>query len=125
MDFSDLFRSPRWRRFRIEVTAPHSLYYDGKIAVLVLRRSRPEGDWALSATALDYVVKALRDQRIAHGFIALVERWDVVAHDMVSAVAARLDGIEPNPGPFGEYFWLSNELKSVANFRTTSDEIPF
>jgi len=128
MDLSDLFRSPRWRRFRIEATAPHSLHVThgdtGKIAVLILRHSR--SDWAISAAALAYMVEALRDQRIAAGHIVLADKWDVIAHDSVSAVAGRLDGIEPNPGPWGEYFWLDNELKPVANFRSVgSDDEPF
>jgi len=125
-DLSDLFRSLRWRHYRIEQTSPHALYVThtdgGKVAVLVLRRGRPEGDWALSATALDYIAKGLRDGRLVQAFIVAADRWTVIASATVTEVLARIGDTKPNDGVWGPYFWLDGTLKPVADYRATVDE---
>jgi hypothetical protein len=124
--FENLFRDPRFQRFRSEKAAPHAVYVaeinGGKVAALVLRRNRSDGDWALSRSALQYFSEALRDERIAEGHIVLADKWAVSAHASVEKVVAQIGDAEPNDGPWGAYWWLSSALKPVTDYRKRIDD---
>jgi hypothetical protein len=126
IDLTNLFQDQRWRRYRTERTSPHALYVatinGGKVAVIVVRRTRSDGDWALSATALDYVAEGVRDGRLASAHIVLANKWTVAEHAEVTEVRARIGDTEPNDGPWGPYFWLDGGLKPVADYRSAVDD---
>jgi hypothetical protein len=107
---------------------PHWLYVfvtaEGKIAVLVLWRARPNSDWALSDSALQYFANAVREGRVAEGDIALTEGWRVLHHLPVLQVVANIGSTEPLLGRFGPYHWLDQDLRPVARAGAVSEDDP-
>jgi hypothetical protein len=123
-----IFKDARWRRYpRNRHVSPHGLYVAGadgtKSAALILRRTRADGDWALSQSALTYLADALREGRIVQGFVVMAERWNVVAHATVREVVASIGDTEPRDGDWGLYFWLDTAFKPVT--RLVDETKPF
>jgi len=130
IDPTTIFRDPRWRYYRTERTAPHGVFVahddDGKQVVLPLRRSRPEGDAAISVAALNHVANAVRDGRLVQASIAFTHNRTVLAHASVQEIVARIGDAEPRDGIYGPYHWLDASLKLVPNRRgLIDDEEPF
>jgi len=130
IDLSEIFRDPRWQQVRFKDIAPHSAWYnaDDKVAVLVVLRVRPIGDWTLSKRALEFMVGAEREGRLAQAYIMLVNnQWTQVAAERAGEVQARIGNTAPSVGPWGEYYWLDAALRPVADFRSSGadDKIPF
>ena len=125
MMFQDIFRNPRWQRVRFKGIAPHSCWYnaDDKIAVLVVLRVRPIGDWTLSKGALEIMVGAEREGRLVQAHIMLVNNaWTQVAVERAGEVQARIGNTLPSAGPRGDYYWVDDALKPVADFRSGADD---
>src|SRR5215831_2589806 len=119
IDFQGIFRDQRWRPYRLEVTAPHRMYYDGKVAVLVSLRTRAEGNWSISKNALAYVAAAEHDKRIAEGYIILVDnKWSVIASERAcDEVLKRIGNLPPNAGIWGDFWWVDTALQPTAGYR--------
>ena len=116
MKFQGIFSDKSWRRFRPQITAPHDVWVqqhsaDGTIAVLVVQRTRAEGDWALSKKALDYMTDGERDKRIAQGHVALFDhKWIEVGNARACDVLARVGNTPLNAGRWGDFWWLDSTL---------------
>jgi hypothetical protein len=126
IDPTTIFTDPRWRYYRTERTAPHGVFMahdgGGKQVVLPLRRSRPEGDAAISVSALNHVANAVRDGRQVQATIALTHNRTVLAHASVQELVARIGDAEPRDGIYGPYHWVDASLKLVTNRRGAIDE---
>jgi hypothetical protein len=131
IDLQAIFRDPRWRLYRLEITAPHRMYVrksdEGKIAALVVLRTRADGDWPLGRRALTYVADAECDRRIVEGYILLVDnKWNVVAFERACEVVKRIGNAPPTTGPWGEFYWIDATFKPTTGYRgTNDDEVPF
>lgn len=129
MDLTDLFRDAAWRCYRPPACVPHWLYLrvntEGKEAVLVLWRARPNSDWAMSDSALQYFANGVRDGRLAAGEVAQSEGWRVLRQLPVLQVVANIGNTEPLIGRYGAFYWLNEEFKPVGRAGAVSDEEPF
>jgi hypothetical protein len=124
-DLTTIFSQPqRWRCYYSERTRPHAVYKaangDGpETAVLLVRRSRSYGDYALNKAALDYVTNGLRAEHITEAHVVLVNGWEpiIIAHATAVEVAERCAHVTPIRGQWGEFYWLNDQLRPVTDVR--------
>jgi hypothetical protein len=100
IDPRTVFKDRGWRRYRPAETTPHEVYValdnGSKVAALPVRRTRPDGDWALGEPALKYLETALRAGRIAEAWITLVDmKWNVLEVATVTEVLMRVGTVSP------------------------------
>jgi hypothetical protein len=117
-----LYEDPNWKPFHgpwdlVRSFLPNRLYHNGveRSAAIVIERAHG-GDFALSETAFQYVMKAVASDRIAGAYVVLKERHskEIVASAPVGDVERNLSGVEPRPGISGPYWWLAANLQSTA-----------
>jgi hypothetical protein len=88
---------------------------NGTVGVVVVAQS--ETDFALSKSALDRVLSALREGRIVQGFLILVRRVEkshppqFVNAMPVEEVAAIVSNMAERNGNYGPYWWLTENIK--------------
>ena len=107
----NIFADPRWR-WASEVGYPNRVYGDGEIGAVVVVQAKFSNDFALSIAALKYVAEAEAAGRIQEGYVVLAQRNgrgnpEFVAAERVKTVAERLQGVDPSPGQWGEYHWIT------------------
>jgi hypothetical protein len=132
-ELSDILTNPRrWKLHNNERTKPHEVAVTdaaaGKIAVLVVRRNRTTGDWAVGEGPLKYLAQGLQDGRLVEAHVAFVVKGTTVfAHANLTAVLANIGPTEAFDGTWGSYFWLDDAFRPVMNNRrnAVSDDEPF
>jgi hypothetical protein len=130
IDPKSVFKDRSWRRYRIADTAPHEVYValdnGAKVAALPVRRTRPDGDWALGEPAVKYLETALRERRIAQAWLVLVDmKWNVVEVATVTEVVKRLVTTQPNDGRLGPFFWINAQFQPRGVYSEADDAQPF
>src|SRR5262245_4263682 len=114
-----LFRQDAgWRAFGYEKLRelgiwPNSLQHNASTGegVLVIQQSRTYNEYALSEAGLNYLLAAIKEERITAGYVALVDRrGQEIARKPVNEIAAQLANVPPKQGPLGWYWWLNADL---------------
>ena len=95
---------------------------------LIVKRSMSGDDFALSEAGLSYLLAALKNgarkdgKALRHALVVLAEvdvdqqvqrrphPYKVISHSTAQAIRDRFNGITPNPGFNGPYWWLSPEM---------------
>jgi hypothetical protein len=130
IDPRTVFKDRGWRRYRIADTAPHEVYValdnGAKVAALPVRRTRPDGDWALGEPALKYLETALRGGRIAEAWVVLVDiKWNVLEVATVVEVLTRVRTVSPNDGRLGSFWWINAQFEPRGLYSEADDAKPF
>jgi len=110
-----------WRQSRPAKYAPHSIYelktLEGRVAVIVQRQSRPDGDWSLNATGLKNLGIAKREGRLIAAYIVQARNSEVLRRAEVEKVIANIGDTEPWDGRWGLYFWIDENFMPVSGSR--------
>ena len=130
-----------WRMFPEERTRalgvwPNQLWHNNaeKAGALVVPKSRQYAEYPVSRAGLAYVVAAVQSNKIAAGFVGLRNgRGERVACQPALVVSSLLQDVPPRDGPFGEYWWVREDLTLDGRDGTslygrqlpTIDEMPF
>ena len=119
-----IFSDPGWRW---STGFPNRVYGNGEIGAVVVVQGKPGADFALSVAALDYVLAAEAEGRIAEGYVVFATRNgsgnpEFFAAERVKTVAERLEGVDPRSGEWGDYHWLGGNFAPAAKSRA---EMPF
>ena len=89
---------------------PNHLYHnDGKkLGALVVFQDDTNDSWALNKAAVNYVLDAVSDGRIAGGYVILAagKPLAVVSWMEIGEVARLLNDVPPMEGKFGPYWWV-------------------
>jgi hypothetical protein len=76
-----------------------------------VRQSPTWSEYALSAAGLDRLHTALKEGRIATGYVVAINRdGEEVARKPVSEVAALVENLPPRKGELGPYWWFNADL---------------
>jgi hypothetical protein len=130
-----------WRMFPEERTRargvwPNQLWHNNaeRAGALVVPKSRRYAEYPVSKAGLEYVVDAVQSNRITTGFVGLRNgRGELAACKPVLIVASLLQQAPPRDGPFGQYWWVREDLTLDSRDGTSpygrelaaSDEMPF
>jgi hypothetical protein len=132
-DLSDLWVG--YKRFSQEVKRHYSLnekshlrYAEdrlGKCVVYVIRRSSPgqrfdQGNFAVDASTVDWLIRQKDLGRISAAYVALVEDYGgvIVSRDTAKNVQTRVEHIEPYTGNGGnQYHWVDEDLSPIGEAR--------
>ena len=108
------FSDTRWRTYTSEQTRtlgvyPNSLRHhaDENIGALVTVKSNKYDEYAVSATGIDYLFRALEEGRIKAGYLVLMRENKIVATKDIAAVAAMVSNVAPRDGQLGPYHWFN------------------
>jgi hypothetical protein len=107
-----------WRAFGLQKLKdlgiwPNQLQHNASTGegVLVVQQSPTYKEYALSEAGFNYLFAAVKEERIAAGFVALVDRRGrEVARKPVSEVATQLENVTPKQGRLGWYWWMNADL---------------
>jgi hypothetical protein len=107
-----------WRAFAPERLKTHGIWPNQLLhnhhtgeGVLVVQQSPNYEEYAISAGGLDYLTKAVAEERITAGFVVLQNRQgEEVARKPVSEVTAQVENLGPRQGRLGPYFWFYEDL---------------
>ena len=118
-DFDNFFNDAKWRSFSVPSAYPNRLYHnaDEKSAAVVAFRGA-HNSWALNETAFNYIRDAVRDGRIAGGYLVLATNnpEKVVSCIEVKEATKRLDDIPIRDGKFGRFWWVESAALADAPF---------
>jgi hypothetical protein len=92
---------------------PNRMWYNERTGegVLVAHQSDRYTEFAIGEKGLNYLLAALKEERITAGDVALVDRDDeLIARKSVSEVAALVKDLPPRNGPYGGFWLFDSDL---------------
>jgi hypothetical protein len=112
-----LNRDGGWKTFppahlRTHGIWPNQLRYNANTGegALVVQQWKWD-EYAVSQAGLDYLQRALQEQKITQAYVVLEDRrGQQVARKLVSEVVAALEGVPPRNGDMGPYWWFFSDL---------------